>query len=188
MDKNRIRDFFDRCAPGWEAEHPAVIDEILDNAGVVAGCDVLDVACGTGVLFPDYLQRKVASLTAIDLSPEMARLAQESCPEARVLCGDAETVKFEKKFDNIVIYNAFPHFPEPENLIRTMEGYLKTGGRLTVAHGMSREKLARHHEHCMDVSRDLPEATGLADLFAKYLDVTVVISDDRMYQVVGVKR
>ena len=50
----------------------AIIGKILDGAGVAAGKDVLDVACGTGVLFPDYLQRQVGSLTAIDISPEMA--------------------------------------------------------------------------------------------------------------------
>lgn len=33
---------------------------------------LLDVACGTGVLFPDYLARG-ASVTGIDISPEMAR-------------------------------------------------------------------------------------------------------------------
>ena len=74
MNQQEIIKFFDRRAPDWDAEmirDDAVIDAILDNAGVKAGDDVLDVACGTGVLIPDYLQRGVSRITAVDISPEM---------------------------------------------------------------------------------------------------------------------
>ena len=53
------------------------ISIILDNACVGAGSRVLDVACGTGVLTPDYLARDVASVTAVDISPEMIRRARD---------------------------------------------------------------------------------------------------------------
>ncbi|MBR6891454.1 MAG: methyltransferase domain-containing protein, partial [Clostridia bacterium] len=78
MDKRDVIEFFDRLAPAWDdmqEDRDAVISVILDNAGVSAGQDVLDVACGTGVLFPHYLNRGVRALTGIDISPEMARLA-----------------------------------------------------------------------------------------------------------------
>lgn len=191
MDKKHIKEFFDRCAPSWNIgiERPeAVIQKIMDNAQIAQGEDVLDVACGTGVLFPYYQARALASLTAIDISPEMVKIARASAPEVNVLCGDAETAEFDKTFDAIVIYNAFPHFPDSEGLIRALSKWLKPNGRLTVAHGMSRERLAKHHAHCMDISIELPTAETLAALFEKYLDVSVVISDDSMYQVVGVKR
>lgn len=54
--------------------------------------DVLDVACGTGVLFPDNLKRCVESVTGIDISPEMARLAAEKFPQVQVICGDVNVV------------------------------------------------------------------------------------------------
>ena len=144
MEQQDVIRFFDRCAPSWDAElvrNEAVISAILDNAGICAGMDVLDVACGTGVLFPDYLGRGVASLTAIDLSPEMAKLAQQKFPQVKVLCGDAEQTDFGRCFDAVMIYNAFPHFPEPARLIERLAKWVKPGGRLSVAHGMSREKL-----------------------------------------------
>ncbi len=195
MDKNEMIAYFDRCAPRWDRENqadPAVIRAILDNAQVGPGQDVLDVACGTGVLFPYYLERTVGSLTAIDLSPAMAALAKEKAAEApnvTVVCGDVETWKPDKKFDRIVVYNAFPHFPYPKRLLKILAGLLKEGGRLTVAHGASRETInAMHEEHAATVSQELMEAQKLARLFDAHYDVEVMISNDRMYQVVGRKR
>ena len=184
--------FFDRCASSWDADlvrNEAVISAVLDNAGVQAGVDVLDVACGTGVLFPDYLQRGVASLTAVDISPEMVKIAQQKSPKVRVLCGDVEQTVFDRCFDIIMIYNAFPHFPDPERLIGRLARWVKPGGRLSVAHGMSREMLNHHHSGtARRVSVDLLEENKLAALFAPYFDVDTVISDERMYQVAGRKR
>ena len=65
IEKKEVIEFFDRLASDWDAgliRNEEIINTILDNAGVTAGKDVLDVACGTGVLIPDYLKRKVRSL------------------------------------------------------------------------------------------------------------------------------
>lgn len=189
MNKQDIIQFFDRHASMWDAEmirSDRIIRRILDHAGVKAGVDVLDVACGTGVLFPDYLSRNVHSVTAIDISPEMVKIAQNKFPQVQVLCGDVETASFDRQFDCVMVYNAFPHFPDPENLIRVLAALLKPGGTLTVAHGMSRAAIDRHHHgHASKVSRGLMSDEELAALFGKYLTVTTKISDDQMYQVTG---
>ena len=192
MEKKDIVQFFDQCAPWWDADmirNEVIITTILDNAGIKGGMDVLDVACGTGVLFPDYLKRGVSSLTGIDISPEMAKIAAAKFPEVDVICGDVEETQFGKAFDAIIIYNAFPHFPDPEKLIRILAGLIKPGGRLSVAHGMSREQLLQHHAgRASKVSIDLLHEKDLAALFAPYFDVDVIISNDRMYQVAGTRR
>ena len=186
-----VIEFFDRLAPGWDAElyrNDEIINTILDNAGVKDGKTVLDVACGTGVLIPDYIRRNVASVTGIDISPKMVEIARAKFPEKNVsiLCGDVESTEFELSFDCIVVYNAFPHFPDPERLIRTLAGKLNPGGLLTVAHGMSREKIdAHHHGTASHVSNGLMKAEQLAVIFEKYLNVSAIISNDKMYQVVG---
>ena len=192
MNKNAVISFFDRLAPQWDADmirDDDIIAKILDGAEVGSGKDVLDVACGTGVLFPDYLARNVGSLTAVDISPEMVKIAESKYPGlVNVYCGDVEELDFGRKFDCIMVYNAFPHFPEPENLIRTLSGMLKEGGTLTVAHGMSRAAIDRHHEGgASHVSIGLMSEHALAAMFRKYLRLTVKISDDRMYQVTGKK-
>ena len=195
MDKKDIIEFFDRCAPTWDAEmikSDVKIGRILDNAEVGAGMDVLDVACGTGVMFDYYLQRGVASVTGIDISPEMAKIAGEKYREedrVQVICGDVEEYDFGRQFDRIVVYNAFPHFPYPKRLIKTLAGLLKLGGRLTVAHGMSREAIDGHHKGAASkVSNGLMSAEELKRIFDAHFTVEVVISNDHMYQVSGVKR
>ena len=191
MEKREIAAFFDRFAPWWDEDmirHEDIIAKILDNGGIRAGIDVLDVACGTGVLFPDYLARGAASVTAIDISPEMAKIAQSTFPEVQVICGDVEAVDFGRQFDAVMVYNAFPHFPDPAHLIEVLAGLVKPGGRLSVAHSMSRAALTNHHKRASLVSIELLEEHALADLFAPWFDVDVMISDDRMYQVSGVRR
>ncbi|MDE6111048.1 MAG: class I SAM-dependent methyltransferase [Eubacterium sp.] len=193
MNKKDVIEFFDNCAPNWDSNmvrNEAVISKILDNAKVEEGKDVLDVACGTGVLFPDYIKRNVGSLTGIDISPKMAEIAESKFLDENVcvVCGDVEVFSFDKKFDAVVVYNAFPHFPNPERLIAKLGTLVKQGGTVTVAHGMSRKMLEKHHAGAAkNVSIGLISEDALADIFEKYLKVTTKISDDEMYQVVGIK-
>jgi len=191
MEKKTIADFFDKCAPWWDADmirNEELIAAILNNGGIREGVHVLDVACGTGVLFPDYLKRGAASVTGIDLSPEMAKLAAAKFPEVRVICGDVEETEFDRQFDCVMVYNAFPHFPDPEKLIATLANLVKPGGKLSVAHGMSRAALTDHHKRASAVSIDLILERDLAAIFSKWFDVDVIISTDQMYQVCGVRR
>ena len=72
MNKREIAAYFDRQAPLWDA-HMITDDEkirlILNTAGVARHATVLDVACGTGVLFPYYLARDVSRVIGVDISP-----------------------------------------------------------------------------------------------------------------------
>lgn len=194
MDKKDIIDFFDMHAANWDAElirNDEVINTILDNGGIKTGVKVLDVACGTGVLIPDYLARNVACVTAIDISPEMIAIAKRKFTQDNVnfICGDVEVAELDRDYDCCMVYNAFPHFPEPEKLICTLASRLRQGGRLSIAHGMSRAMIDRHHEGgASKVSMGLMSETELKKLMERYFDVDVVISDDKMYQVSGIKK
>ena len=195
MNKQDVIEFFDRMAPSWDADmikNDAVIEKILDNAEIEAGQDVLDVACGTGVMFPYYLKRGVASVTGIDISPEMVKIAEGKFAgdhRVQVICADVENVNFDRKFDRIVVYNAFPHFPKPKRLIKILAGLLKENGRLTIAHGQSREAIDGHHQgSASKVSNGLMSADSLKKLFDAHFEVEIMVSNRRMYQVSGVKR
>ena len=150
MNKREIIAYFDARAPEWDARmvrSDSKIAFILDAAGVRPGVSVLDVACGTGVLFGDYLARDAARVTGVDISPEMARIAVSKLrdPRVEVLCGDVEELALPRRYDCCVVYNAFPHFAHPARLLARLSACLSPGGRLTVAHGMSLAALHRHH-------------------------------------------
>mgnify|MGYP003293212941 CR=1 FL=1 len=177
MEKKDIIEFFDMCAPEWDADmirNDEIINIILDNAKVCEGKDVLDVACGTGVLIPDYLARNVNTVTAIDISPEMVKIAKGKFRQenVQIICGDVEAKEFEHKFDCIVVYNAFPHFVNPASLIKCLSDKLRLGGRLTVAHSMSRKQLDSHHSGAArKVSMGLMHEDDLEKLYSS-LDLT----------------
>lgn len=191
MNKELIKHFFNKRAAKWDEinlQDEEIIETILDNARITEGVHVLDVACGTGVLMPWYQKRKAASVTGIDLSSEMVKIASEKYPEMDIICGDAETYTFSHCFDRIMIYNAFPHFLDSEALIENLIRFLKPGGMISVAHGMSREELIKYHDqHAEQVSKELVEIEKLEQIFEPYTRVTVAVSDSRMYQLVGVK-
>lgn len=194
MDKREVIEYFNRCSSTWDAEmvlSEEIIKAILSNAGIGADMNVLDVACGTGVLIPFYLARGVHSVTGIDISPEMIRLAEEKFHgEERVhlICGDAEELLPAAQYDAVMVYNAFPHFSDPEKLISALASQLKRGGRLSIAHGMSRDKVLAHHMgSACSISNALLPAEELAELLRAHFKVDVVVSDEHMYQVCGIK-
>ena len=194
IDTRDVIEFFDRLAPTWDAgmvRNEPVIARILDMAGVAPGVKALDVATGTGVLIPDYLGRGVEHVTAVDISPKMVEIARSKFGQndrVTILCDDAQEAAFGV-FDCILIYNAFPHFSEPEKLFENLSRQLKSGGRLAVAHGMSRERINDHHRGgASHVSYGLMPARDLAALMAPFVAVDQVLSDDSMYLVSGMNR
>jgi demethylmenaquinone methyltransferase/2-methoxy-6-polyprenyl-1,4-benzoquinol methylase len=188
MDKKQVAEFFDNLAEVWDIDmikSQSKIDDILDKAEVTEGKYVLDVACGTGVLIPDYIKRKVSKCVAIDISDKMIEKAKgkfNGYKNVELLCGDAEAFDFKDEFDCIVIYNAFPHFVDRDKLFKNLLKCLRTDGRITVAHGMGRDALIRHHSgSAKNVSTVLPEIEEMVRLMSKYFDVDVSISTDDIY-------
>lgn len=188
MDKKQVAEFFDNLAEVWDIDmvkNQSKIDDILDKADVTEGKYVLDVACGTGVLIPDYIKRKVSKCVAIDISDKMIEKAKgkfSGYKNVELLCGDAEAFDFKDEFDCIVIYNAFPHFVDRDKLFKNLLKCLRTDGRITVAHGMGRDALISHHSgSAKNVSTILPEIEEMVRLMSKYFDVDVSISTDDIY-------
>lgn len=192
ITKKDVIEFFDRYAEDWDERQVCsdkIMSIILNYAEVTAGKTVLDVACGTGVMIPYYLERNVANVTGVDISPNMAKIAKEKFPQenVQIICGDVEELDFKEKFDCIVVYNAFPHFPEPKRLLERLAELLKPGGTLTIAHGASRETIDCHHKGAASkVSIGLMTAEELVAMFPSKLEVVAQISDEQMYQVTGV--
>lgn len=195
FDNKDVISFFDSLAPDWDKEigkeNGTVIDMILDNASVSRGDSVLDVGCGTGRLFPYYLKRSVSSITGIDISSGMIEAAKRNCLSEKIalICDDASEHFFERCFDRIVVFDAFPHFTDPERMIQNLSGHLSEGGTLTIAHDSSREEINRRHNTMRkNVSHVLMDIDELESIVSEYLTVTYKRSDDRIYQIVGRKQ
>lgn len=195
FDNKDVISFFDSLAPDWDKEigkeNGTVIDMILDNASVSRGDSVLDVGCGTGRLFPYYLKRNVSSITGIDISSGMIEAAKKNYLSDTIvlICDDASEHFFEKSFDRIVVFDAFPHFTDPERMIQNLSEHLSEGGILTIAHDSSREEINRRHNTMRkNVSHVLMDIDELESIVSEYLTVTYKRSDDRIYQIVGRKQ
>ena len=193
MNKEDVIRFFDEKAVVWDdmdETEPDIINAIFDNAKIQKGVSVLDVACGTGVLIPFYRERGVSEIVGIDISSEMIKRATEKYADEHTVffCGDIEDYPINKKFDRVVLYNAFPHFPDPSGLVKTLYSFLNEAGILTIAHGKSREVIDAHHKgSAAAVSNGLMSIEDMKQLCLEAVEKAAVIkmvSDDRMYQIV----
>lgn len=191
MELDAVRAFFDRLAPRWDEWQdltPPIAGEILTAAGIRPGTTVLDVGCGTGVLFPYYLERNVRKVVAVDLSPQMIRLAAEKKPDPRIelVCGDIQTLPVRCRCDAAVLFNCYPHFADPEGLFEALAKWLCPGGRLTVAHNLSLERLNAHHAQEADsVSRCAVTAQGIRELLQTRFRVDLLLERDDIFCISG---
>lgn len=170
-------DFFEARAQTWEQscyppEVRARLERLLPEFGLHPGEMVLDVGTGPGILIP-YVRRAVGPagrIVAFDLAWAMTVEAFKKCGlhGELVLQADVHTIPCRSGiFDRVLCFAAFPHFDDPPQALAEMARVLKVGGRLVIAHLLSREELARHHASHEDVRRDvLPDAAAMTRLVA----------------------
>lgn len=91
---NKIKAFFDELANSWdekntdEAGAKKIVKQFHDN---IEGRSVLDIGCGTGVLYEPLKNANAKSIAAIDVSEKMVQLAKEKFPEGNFICEDILT-------------------------------------------------------------------------------------------------
>jgi ubiquinone/menaquinone biosynthesis C-methylase UbiE len=147
--------FFDELAAEWDlsftAEDLERLQHLVDSLEVRGGMDILDVGCGTGVLF-DLLRRKVGSsgsITGVDFSIEMARVAHRNFPfeNVNVVDADACCLPFvDSVFDMAVTFAAFPHFADQARALQEISRVLKTGATFYIIHLQSSADVAATHK------------------------------------------
>ena len=115
----------------------AAAPRLVRFAGVRAGSQVLDVACGTGVVALTAA-RAGAKAQGLDLTPELVAHARENASLMRLEVpfqeGDVESLPFpDASFD--VVVSQFGHMfaPRPEVAIAQMLRVLKPGGTIAFA-------------------------------------------------------
>ncbi len=132
------------------AEDLERLSHVVDSLDVQRGLDILDLGCGTGVLF-DMLRRKVGdagSVTGVDFSIRMAQRAYRNFPFSNVNVVDADAAMLpfaDSTFDIVIAYSAFPHFSDQQKVIDETHRVLKQGARFYIIHLVSSEELSRIH-------------------------------------------
>lgn len=148
-----LRDYFDQIAAKWDG----ILEEKMMTArlrDIVAGLSieprvaVLDVGCGTGVLFPMLLEKvgRDGHIVALDISGKMLKHAKTKGHPVTVIQGDAQRLPFPAEtFDWVVCNSVFPHFSDKLGALREIHRVLKDGGRLVICHPNSREAVNEIH-------------------------------------------
>ena len=119
------------------ALNPARLGYVSARIGL-RGARVLDVGCGGGLL-SEALAREGADVTAIDLAPDLVKVAKlhglESGIKAEYRVQSVEELAAEQpaSFDAITCMELLEHVPDPGAILAACATLLKPGGRLFVS-------------------------------------------------------
>ena len=106
-------------------------------AGLRGGESVLDVCCGTGDFALLFAARKPASVTGLDFTPEMLRIAKDRAARAGApidwLAGDALRLPFaDACFDVVSVGYGVRNIQDLDAGLRELARVLRPGGRVVI--------------------------------------------------------
>lgn len=119
---------------------PALFGEwaprVVDTARIARSDDVLDIACGTGVVAREALARigPDGSVTGLDRNADMLAVAARVSPEITWREGMAEDLPFDDgSYDSVLSQFGLMFFEDQVAALKDMYRVLRPGGRLVVA-------------------------------------------------------
>jgi len=146
------RECFDQVATKWDQltgeKSLTSLREIVAGLQIELGAVVLDMGCGTGVLFPVLLEEvgREGRIVALDISDEMLRRAHAKGYPIQCVQGDAQSLPLsEGVFDWVICNAVFPHFSDKLRALAELRRVLKDGGRLVICHTASRQAINEMH-------------------------------------------
>jgi ubiquinone/menaquinone biosynthesis C-methylase UbiE len=110
---------------------------VLDAAAIGPDDDILDVACGPG-LITMAAARRARSVTGLDLTPAMLEEARKRQHQSGLtnltwIEGDVESLPFPAgQFSVVMTRYSVHHFPDPTAVLREMVRVCRDGGRVMV--------------------------------------------------------
>jgi SAM-dependent methyltransferase len=111
-----------------EPSNQPLFAHVLDRLGVGSGTRLIDIGCGSGYAAAMAAARS-ASVTGIDITPELIEIARERLPGGSFFVGGMDDLPFENQsFDAAVGFNSFQFAAHPTQAIREGARVVKTGG------------------------------------------------------------
>ncbi len=110
---HRITSCSPRCWPNWPFG---------------PGHSLLDIGCGSGYALR-LAAAQGATVTGVDLTPELLEIARERVPDAAVVEASMDALPFaDESFDTAVGFNAFQFAESPEGAVREAARVVRAGG------------------------------------------------------------
>jgi SAM-dependent methyltransferase len=120
----RPREWADLAEPSNEP----LFAQVLDRLGVGSGTRLIDIGCGSGYAAAMAATRG-ASVTGIDITPELIAIARERVPQARFTVAAMDELPFDdESFDAAVGFNAFQFADDPAGALREAARVVQPGG------------------------------------------------------------
>lgn len=138
-------------------------DRVADAADIQPGQRVLDVACGTGVLARQALERVApgGTVAGLDPAPGMLAVARDCCRAVEWHEGVAESIPLpDATFDAVVSQFGLMFFPGRAAAIQEMLRVLVPGGRLAIAVWDSLENTPLYDAQVQLLTRLAGDAAG----------------------------
>lgn len=192
MNSTQISRFFDYQAQTWDNRPVDIlrIQHIMNFCDLKAGQKILDVACGTGVLFKTLLAYGPECVLGVDISEQMVQKALQKVKDNRLQVIAQDFLMLDVKgFDRVDIYNAYPHFFDKDKLAKKTFEVLRSGGRFILAHNMGRKTInAVHLKHNADkYSTTLNSADKEKYWFEPWFSIDKCVDTDDSYIITGIK-
>jgi SAM-dependent methyltransferase len=177
MDERRqlehIREFYDAeyygATPG---QHPLPWHCRLAAREMtrVAGGDVLDVACGTGVWLGHFAKMGARSVSGVDLSGRAIEACRATFPQGFFHTSPAETLPFaDNSFDVVTCMGSLEHFIDKPEALREMVRVSRPGAQFLLlvpnAGFLSRRVGLYGGTHQVKVKEDVIALDAWAELF-----------------------
>lgn len=194
-NNNEIKLFFDGLAEDWDktcVHDQSKLSAIVTISGIKPGDKVLDIACGTGIMFDELLKREPSEILGIDISEKMIEKAALKCNDSRItlICSDFFELPCEDiEYDVALIYSAYPHFEDKERFARHIFNMLKDGGRFVIAHSQGKDEInGCHASSAFGVSTILKPASEEARDLSRYFDIDTIVDTPDLYIISGTKK
>lgn len=170
--------FFNQISNEWETEHSSKEEQerlkgFVYHFNLRTSETVLDVGCGSGRLIP-FIKNIIGEkgiLIELDFSEEMLKIGKKKYLHHNLFFvqSDAQDPALKSNlFTTIICMALFPHLDNKPRTMKQFYRILKPGGKLIIAHQMSREELNQFHRKVKGpVTKDLLPGEGeMRHLFA----------------------